>query len=95
MRIDKVSLDVFVAVPDMYAIEALTAQDTARAVMNATGLILGPALGGAAIRTAETLTEAQWEAESLALAQGCGECDGCKARAEAEAEWAQANGFAL
>lgn len=93
MRIDKVSVDLYVAVPDEILGPDFTAENSARAMLDALMITLGPIFSGAAVNAAESLTEDEWLAAQAKLAQGCGHCDGCKARAAIEAEWAEANGF--
>jgi 7-cyano-7-deazaguanine synthase in queuosine biosynthesis len=95
MRIDRINVDLFVAVPDMYDHLGLTTEQAASSIRDALLVTLGGALPGIAVQTAETLTEDEWQAAQVMLAQGCGHCEGCKERAEAEAEWAEANGFTV
>lgn len=95
MRIDKVNLDVFVAVPDEILGPDFTAEHSARAMLDALMITLGPIFSGAAVNTAASLTEDEWLAAQAKLAQGCGHCDGCKARAAIEAEWADEHGFVI
>jgi hypothetical protein len=95
MRIDKVNVDLYVEVPDLFDNLGLTTEQAASSVRDALAMVLSNALAGIAVRTAETLTEDEWLAEQARLAQGCGECDGCKAQAAIEAEWANEHGFAI
>jgi hypothetical protein len=95
MRIDKVNLDLYVAVPDEVLGPDFTAENSGRAMLDALVITLGPVFSGAAVNTAASLTEDEWLAEQARLAQGCGHCEGCKARAAQEAEWAEANGFVV
>jgi hypothetical protein len=102
MRIDKISMDVYVAVPDEIArIAELTGQEftadrVAVNLVGALGMVLNQdTVTGLAVQSAETLTAEQWEEAQVMIAQGCGHCDGCKARAEAEQAWADNHGIVL
>jgi hypothetical protein len=102
MRIDKVNVDLYFAVPDEIVMVAemvgqdFTPERTAANFVNAVSVVFNPdAVAGVAVQSAATLTEDEWQAAQAMLAQGCGHCENCKARAAIEAEWADTNGITL
>jgi hypothetical protein len=60
MRIDKVNLDVYVAVPDEILGPDFSAESAGRAMVDALAMTLGPILTGTAINAAESLSEDEW-----------------------------------
>jgi len=95
MRIDKINMDLYIVVPDWFDNLGLTPEYAAAGVKDELVDARSRVLAGIGVQSAETLTEDEWQAAEAKLVQGCGECDGCKARAAIEAEWASEHGFVI